>query len=761
MAQTEAANTPSKQENTVGTPEKKSWLSWINGYFARDIKADRFDGFAVSNDGSRTYFDTRIHQKSSVTRACVSIEAVAFHEIAQDADMIYVPCGISSGLRAHELLGAGSTTTYKVDEQIAGTLHHKAIAKNKDDNLRRAAVIGRMYPDKMVVAPVVREGAVREITRDGAFSRWQRYEEEDFMAFWYPVIDRCKMMVLDGDWHFSRNSIWEMIRGVLIQAGQVSSRPDSDMEVNDLEGNPVTLLWRAQKLEQMLKYQLGKGFDTREVATALAQIFTLDEEIRAGTIPAEGRKLHSVLANRSAEELAAIDALKAELKPILLTQCAKHMRLDDLPLEYQEAAKFTGKLSDKLLGAFKSIASDISKRADAMCSVIIPPALMAKDAKLAEVTRPQRTFDSYERFFDKRSRAKLFEDNLYEHLQEWERLALPFAIGATETGLYPTDHPMATMIFTDPKHGKIGKLRAENEGVENMDELTGALGRESAEVISENAAEAEALKAKLKADEPNKIVVNSLSFLRIADAINKLRPEGFIAARGAPVTSPQMRLALQMKYLDRNVDKAVFQEGWEHSPDLVQLRVRARLIQAGLVERPTGAQSTLTVESAANPGMPETLLEDIKKLTQEVRRGALTNTVMSEQALALARLIGLHELIVDPALRKNGDKQTRDLINTLAAPPSLVSYDREEAKVVATEAKTLLQTKAALWLPRERLEVHADASDDADRAAAKEIQNRLMQGYLSAQTALIGAQRTAKQAPATNKVIIDRKEAGR
>lgn len=761
MAQIEAENTPYGLENSVGTPEKKSWLSWINGYFARSTKTDRFDGFAVSNDGSRMYFDTRIHPEASVTRACVSVEAVAFHEIAQDADMIYVPCGISSGLRVHELLGADSTTTYKADEKIAGTLHHKAIAKNKDDNLRRAAIIGRMYPDKMVVAPVVREGAVREITRDGAFSRWQRYEEEDFMAFWYPVIDRCKVMVLDGDWNFSRNSIWEMMRGVLIQAGQVPSRPNADMEVNDLEGNPVTLLWRAQKLEQMLKYQLGKGFDTREVATALAQIFTLDEEIRAGKIPAEGRKLHSVLTNRSTEELRVMDTLKAELKPILLKQCAKDMRLDDLPEEYKEAAQSTRKLSCTLLDTFKSFAADISRHADAICSVIIPQALMAKDAQIAQVTRPQRTFDSYERFFEKRSRALMFEDHLYEHLQEWERLALPFAIGATETGLYPTDHPMATMIFADLKRGKIGKLRAEKKGVENIDELTGALGRESEEVISENAAEAEALKAKLKADEPNKIVVNSLSFLRIADAINKLRPEGFIAARGAPVTSSQMRLALQMKYLDRNVNKAVFQKGWEYSPDLVQLRVRARLIQAGMVERPTGVQSTLTVECATNPGMPETLLEDIKMLSQEVRRGALSNTAMPEQVLALARLIALHELIVDPALRKNGNKQTRDLINTQAAQPSLVSYDREEAKAVATEAKTLLKTKAALWLPRERLEAPKDVSDDANHAAAKEVQNQLMQGYVSAHITQHGNQRQAKQTPPTSSVIIDRTGAGR
>ncbi|MFM9889360.1 MAG: hypothetical protein ACKVOE_01760 [Rickettsiales bacterium] len=777
MANTEL-DAPQDDTNAPQAAPKKQLFEWIGGYFKGSIKPDRFDGFGVSNDGSRSYFNRLINPKSKITRACVTVEAVAFHEIAQDADMIYVPCGISSGLRMHELLDRKNRSratgnrewdesTYKSDERLAGTLVKHAIEQNKDDNLRRAAIVSRMYADKMVVAPVVREGAVRALS-DRGFAKGQRYEEEDFMAFWYPVIDRCKMMVLDGDWNFSRNSIWEMMRGVLIQAGQLESRPDADMDVRDLEGKPVSLLWRTEKLAEMLKYQLGKGFEPREAATALAQVFTLDDEIRAGKIPAEGRKLHPTLQNRSPEELAAMDALKAELLPILKNQCASLMRLDDLPEGYRIAAQAKPrKLSAKLLDACKQVADRISANAYSILSVLPSDSLRAKHADIE--ARPQRVFDSYERFFEKRAQSKMFEDDVYGKLQKWERLALPFAIGASETGLYPTGHPMATMVFADLKRGKYGAERADAMGVDNMDELAGALGRETAEIISANLREAETLQAEIKAKNPHKIVVSTPSFLRIASTIERMRPEGFIAEPGAGKTSPQLRLALQMKYLDRNVDKAVFQEGWQRSNDLVQLRVRARLIQAGMIERPTGAQSTLDVFSAADLKTPETLLTDIQLLTQEVRRAALSNVVATEQAVALARLVALHDMGVDPSARNAGE-QTRDPINTNFAPPELVSYDRGQTtsapresgeETVVEEARRLLTTKAALWIPHDRLYAKPDTSDDGDRASVKAVQNKLMDAYLSAQTTLRGEQKLIKQSPARDDVEIRRDGAGR
>ena len=732
-------------------------LAWINGYFSGNKGPWRFNGFGLSND-HKPYFNSLLHPESDFTRACVSVEWVAFAEIAQDMDMVYVPCGISSGLRAHEEIDEQNksrpspsqkvVTTYQAAEPLGADKHGAIIKRNRADNLDRASVVSRLHSDKMIIAPVIREGAVRELTRTGAFSHWQKYEEEDYMAFWYPVIDRCKGMMLDGDWNYSRNSIWEMMRGVLIQAGQVPSRPMADMEVFDLEDHPMSLLARTQKLTETLQYQLGKGFEAREAATALAQIFTLDEEIRAGTTPGKGVLLHKILKDRPSEELAAMDALKAKFKPVILSQCAHYMRVQDLPEEYRIAARAKPRgMAQNLMDSFQAFAQSISDHASKVLSVLATSALLAK---LAENDyKPRRPFDSYERFFEKSAQAKIFEDDLYGNLSGWEKIALPFAIGATETGLYPAAKPMATMILSDLKRGEVGFHRAGAQS--DMNEIAGVLGKNMREVISANAEAAEQLKVRLKTEEPGRIVVNCLSFLRIADTIGHFRKmEGakrFIRSPGTSQPGPQMRLALQMKYLDRNVDRAVFQDGWAYSGDLVQLRVRARLIQAGLVKRPGGPQSPMHLFDAADPKLPKTLLEDIEVLSKEVRRAIEANTPETEQAVALARLIALHELIVDPLLQEVGIETSRELINHSIVDASLTCYDREAAKAICGEAKKLIMQKAALWMPHERMHLDIGEGEAADIKAAKLIQNYRMQDYIEARKALSGEDRLNKTRP--------------
>lgn len=776
-------------------------LKRIQGYFRGEIKPDRFDGFGRSNDHSADYFNHAMHPETARTRACVSVEAVAFGEISHGLKkMIYVPCGISSGLRVHEALDRMNhnnaanpdyelhDSSYEAGRKVGSGAHGTIMAQNKDDTMRRGRLVARTHPDAMVILPPIREGGVRAL-HDHAFAGGQRYEEEDFMAFWYPAIDRCTGMMIDitkngqlewdqtvNDWNFSRNSIWEMMRGLLIQASEVPYRPNADMDVFDMEGRPVSMLARAFKMTEMLQYQLGKGFDTREAATALAQIFTLDDDIRACRIPHADRKLHPSLSHRPAEELQAMDALKEQFKPLLLAHCAQHLRLDDLPAEYAKAAvKKPRPLSAAQQDYFKKFADAVSARQLEILSV--EPSQQLRNRLSQMELPPQRLYDSYERFFEKRAHAALFEDDLYSKLSHWERLALPFAIGATEVGLHPANQPMATAIFTDLKRGNAGFAQAQAAGVQSMNEFAGAAGRAIEATIAQNMLQAETLKAQLQSDTPGRVVVNTPSFLRIADAITHYRKIGeggkksqrFVAAEGPANTSPMMRLALQMKYLDRNVDRAVFQEGWQYSNDLVQLRVRARLLQAGLIERPNGVQSSLHVVNAEQPEKQETLLDDIKLLCAEVARNAEAGVRAPEQALALARLVALHELLVDPTLQRTEHKATRELVNMLQADDALTCYNRAEAEKVATEAKELLMSKAlfvrskegdrpgdALLIPRERLYAAPDPTDDVDRAAAKIVQNRLMESYVRAQDVLIGEQSLTHERTRTNAAHITR-----
>jgi hypothetical protein len=554
-------------------------------------------------------------------------------------------------------------------------------------------------------------------------------------------------MVLSGDWNYSRNSIWEAMRGVLVQAGLVSTRPDADMSVVDLSGKPLTLHDRAVAIADSLKYQVGKGFEPREAATALAQIFTIDGWLRSGH-RADGASptVHEVLRGRPPAELVAMDRLRAEFEPVIKNHLAGFLRPDDLPDNWQDAIAATeGKnavVPAALQKKYKKFADSISAHAAEILSVATSPQTMIGAATRAHVQ--QRLYNSADGYFEKKSGAALFEDDLYARLPEWEQLALKFAIGGTETGMLPAATPFSTFIMADLKRGRRGFEAAQQNNVADLADLAGKLGRGLARVTAENGAEAEGLKKSLQAEFPFKSIVNTISFLRIADAIEQGRKDydpaertsRLIAAPGANETSSVMRLALMTKYIDRSADTAVFQEGWERSNDLVQLRLRARLIQAGLVPRPMGDQVGLPVytyrtapNGAAVGAQPETLLDDVSLLTTEVKRCVSAGTRAPEQALALARMLALHDMIADNRL-------SGSLIDPLKIDITLRSYSLGAMQKVKTEAQSLLLTQAALWMPHERL-YRPRASDETEtQQKGREIQNRLMDPYIRAQQKL-------------------------
>ena len=264
-------------------------------------------------------------------------------------------------------------------------------------------------------------------------------------------------------------------------------------------------------------------------------------------------------------------------------------------------------------------------------------------------------------------RAYIFEDNFYtqigfendkknnnKQVLVWEGVALRFAIGATEIARFPLNNPMATYISADMKRGPHGAAAAEEECVDDIEELLGVLGRDSDQVVQANLADAERIKAEQKKAHPARVIMNTPAILRICDAIEKNRmvydgQEGrprFIAAHGSSKTSPKMRLALELKFIDRKVDRFASQAAWWKSPSEVQKRLRCRLIQAGMAPRPAGDQAGMRVYTQPNLRREENLIDDIKQLTNEVERCVDTGVRAPEQALALLRTITLYKMII-------------------------------------------------------------------------------------------------------------------
>jgi len=723
-------------------------LTWVLKAIGREpgYGPKEFNGIGLGNDNTY-YFDPEKHPESDTIKALVSTELIAFFEIFQDCSLVYIPCGISSGLRAHEaaLIRAKEThakqapSTYKIDEFLGSERHYnEVIAPNIQDNLRRSAYVQKLLPHGCIVPPVMREMSVRELVRNSALSGRLKYEEEAFMALWYPLIDHCSHMVLDGDWNYSRNSIWEMTRGVLVQSGLVPFRPKADMEVITINGEPISLLTRTMKLADSLKYSLGKGFEPREAATALAQIFTIDSWLRERD--PRVMRAHKILRHRTKSELAAMDKVRAEIDPLILTYCAGWLRTEDLLLPYIAAQALGSEHSSNKAEPHppldRKLASQLKKFADAVSvdkeRIIRGDITRETQAQLDRTQTPQqRRFDPEKSIFGPLWRSTIAEDNLFEKLPFWEQTILPFVFGAMEIALFPLQHPAATVLYTDLKRGRLAFSLAQKKRINNIAELPAALGRDTlAEVITPNLAAIEAQKKALKKKNPGRIITATTNFLGITDTLERLRQNftGFVAATGANETSPRMRLVLAMKFLERNVEVAIFQEGWEHSDDLVQLRVRARLIQAKQLPRAIEGPVNLKVYTGKNITFQNTLLDDLALLTEKIEYCAAHGVSMSEQALALLRTLELHDLLVDPQLRRNAID-----INPHHGEVTWRDYDHQKFYDFRARAEKVLFQYPELWpLGPERLISKSVEHDTPERRSAIPVENLLMQNILQA-----------------------------
>ena len=362
-----------------------------------------FNGLGLSNHttvGTDNYFDTEPH--AAITGAFVDLENLILDLVVQDLPLKYVAGAITSGIRSVEqgvktnkqrLADAAKgiagnepiKTTYKIGDQLGSvTLSSDVVAPNVRDLLKFGDHVQRLFPDSIVCVPSEREMAIGAMARDPDLNRFMTYNEEEFMAVWFNL----QFYKSDGTLSYptqasTRNTVYELQAAILRMAGLV---PDNTkpMLPFDKDGKPVNVITITRWMADGLAYHLGHGFEARELATALAQIFTIDEWVRAGEVPDWLKpklpadwisRVDPALRGRSAEELAAMDKLRERIKPILLNYCAAYLRLDGLPQEYQDAFAACGgepqPIPSDVQAEFTRYANWISANQDALLSINI------------------------------------------------------------------------------------------------------------------------------------------------------------------------------------------------------------------------------------------------------------------------------------------------------------------------------------------------------------------------------------------------------
>lgn len=517
---------------------------------------------------------------------------------------IYLMCAISSGARAHEkTLAYGHNTTDRLDETVGGDVFmNDVVLHNNRDNYLLARHCQALLPDKVIIAPTIFEGCVRELKGNPVLSGGRKWQAENFMSLWFPVIDTfCTMNMVNGDWRNSSNSFHEMFRCLLIQAGMVPHRPKADMEAIYADGSPASLLDRSLCVANHLLRYVPRGVHASKPATTLLRMFRLNEMLTRASVNREmgglidPSRLHPQLLHRDPAEVEGMAWLEAKMRPFIRKHCGP------LIISQEGLNPVYGRAGD-------SKRFDADKIGQLLEEIRVPPKNDMAPYLAVPAGSSPRLFDPHQPTAGSRWHSAQFEGRHYERLGERERALLPFIIGAVETAMNPLASPLTHFIAADLKRGELGLALALREGVKDLAELPGKVGKTFGSLAKKDAAELCAKAVEEERGTPQQhLTLSPLAVAAIDETVLR-HPEAVAApgvARHRPYgLGPLGRLTLMMKLLERNGGIVRFEPKWEESEDLAQLMVRATLVQLGQVERPGTEANSLTVTNWQRQEIP-------------------------------------------------------------------------------------------------------------------------------------------------------------
>ena len=657
----------------------------------------------IFDDFPHDYYTPPLDEGRSRALSQVTMAFATLGAMLGDHKGVYLACAISSGMRGAAVVEQVKgkfieadirPTTVKLGE-FAGSeyVSQQVFKPNIDKNMAMIPLARQHFPDQLVIAPAGLEAFVHVTAKQPAFSRGQRWEEEDYRAWWFPVIDHhINTLVISSDLNFSRVGTEEIMRGTLVQAGLIPARPKADMAVVDIAGNPVTLADRAETIADYLRWAAPRGHDVGISATALTRLCYLSDQIEAARQGEESvidyGKINKALKKRTPVELEKIAAIKASMGPFIADYAAGQLNPVDLPPDY--VADF---LAGKP-GVPMAEAMDSMKPFQAVLETI---ELMTPLPFQRMNALPGRQYQHDGDYFGPSRRAAIFDDHLYQQATtERERVTLSFVMAAAETAMPPASADHVTFVIADAKTGPASVSGASVSEIENLAELPGVQGRDFAKIDKKNRQLAQQTIQNIRQQNKNKLVYSSFDVRQIADSVASV-PEAVVAP-GPARLGPAARTAFRHALMDRNVNRVVALPGWQASADGVQDMVRATLIQVGAVPRQPGHQYDMAIFD--HQGKPLTLTDRIRTLADFVVPALEKNIAVPEQALGLARLIQIHDYIVDPVYRRQAPFHlvVQALDPTLGGVLHNVDQQQQVQQIRQTAAP-LLEQAAHLWHP--------------------------------------------------------------
>lgn len=208
--------------------------------------------------------DALLDHSSAVQKTNIEVVESAFRSLL--SSIAYVSMPISSGKILYDVLekyGVKNTKELKaIDPQI---IFKEVIEPN--------AAIGQAFAQEVmqrakypVLAPAIFE------------SKNQRWDDGEYMALWYRVIEgKAKEIHLIDNWEFSNGGVEEFVRGSEMRCGLSELENNSDVRVMDGRGNDISLNRGAQMIAEALINLRSRGFEAPRLEVALRKLEKLGQ----------------------------------------------------------------------------------------------------------------------------------------------------------------------------------------------------------------------------------------------------------------------------------------------------------------------------------------------------------------------------------------------------------------------------------------------------------------------------------------------------
>lgn len=550
------------------------------------------------------HFSGRHYQRHANNRNMLPVvkfmtSILLYRMMMQPNDIAFIPEAITNGKIYYDLAEGyedrirsvrdGHLTTYRMAEVLNKDELDIRTEKNKIRAMQRVELFHRLLPNHAVISPTGMEAMLKTLIHEPGFTNKQMLRDEDFEAFWIAICLHCNRGVFADDVIYSRNGNFETFALFLTQYGIGPSLRPASVDVIGAHKKQLTPFDYASMLFSHLLDVVPRGF-TSDLSLKMLMRMIMLEDMRQHKLahPQWGRldpqAFSPSISGLSASHDKKFDALKRDVFTFiasynLLPHLGNLFGLDGYDGLYDFARERVNE-APSLIGFRPD--KDYRSRND---SILNSDAALQR-GQLFRHFSSQIPYQLDGDFFSSKP-SLLPQYDFKKDLTLPEQVALKAIAGLDETLKPARSGKRSTLLLVDRRGGECAEAYATKYQAQTISESRGIVSSFDTTNFEENVTTHNISKARSlvqKLSNARNVVLSSEDCEFAASIFSQYRSA--ISALGPPRMSGAGKLLLAQEYLRRRVDHVIFDRHWVNSDFLCALRIYARKIQLGLIDRP-------------------------------------------------------------------------------------------------------------------------------------------------------------------------------